>query len=453
MARLELGLRAIPAGGISIEALTDKLEAVLWSPRVHGLSRGVRYLIKILRFIYAVLRDAIVGNLPMRSMGLVYVTILSIVPLLAISFSVLKGFGFHRQLEPVLYRFLSPLGDRGIELTNQVISFVDNIKGDVLAGVGLSLLFITTISMANKIEDSFNFVWRVERSRNIAQRFSQYLSVILVGPVIMVTALALLASIRNADFLQSVFDIQAVSTTLLFMGKVSPYILVILGFSFVYWFLPNTRVRIAAALVGGTVGGLLWATAGLLVTTFVAESARALSIYASFAIVLIAMIWLYLCWLILLLGAQVAYYFQHPEHLRLGYRPLNIGSRQREQIALSVMSLVAEAFRAGNPAPKTEDISGLLKMPSVAMGTTLQRLEADGLLVRTEKDELLPGRDPQGIRLTQVLSAVREPLDTDMFPEGRWPAVVDRVSSEAEKALAENLGERTVYDLLETAPG
>ncbi len=424
----------------------------MWSPRVTGLSRGINWLVRLTRFIYAVLRDAIVGNLPMRAMGLVYVTILSIVPLLAISFSVLKGFGFHRQLEPVLYQFLSPLGERGIELTNQVIGFVDNVQGDVLAGVGLSLLFLTTISMANRIEDSFNFVWRVERSRNIAQRFSQYLSVILVGPVIMVTALALLASIRNAAVLQSVFDIRAVSTTLLFMGKLSPYILVILGFSFAYWFLPNTRVRLLAALIGGTVGGLLWATAGLIVTSFVTESARALSIYASFAIVLIAMIWLYLCWLILLLGAQVAYYFQHPEHLRLGYRPLNIGSRQREQIALSVMSLVADAFRNGKRAPKTEDVSAQLKMPSIAMGTTLQRLEAGGLLVRTEKDELLPGRDPHSIEITQVLSAVREPLNTDLFPAGRWPPAVEKLSDQAEKALADKLGQRTVYDLIETAP-
>ena len=381
-------------------------------------------------------------------MGLVYVTILSIVPLIAISFSVLKGFGFHRQLEPVLYNFLAPLGDRGIELTDQVIGFVENIKGDVLAGVGLALLFITTISMAQKVEDSFNFVWRVERSRNLAQRLSEYLSVILLGPVIMVTALALLASVSNLELVQSLAGIEFVSNTLVFAGKLSPYLLVVLGFSFVYWFLPNTRVRLGAALVGGLAGGVLWATAGLVFTNFVSESVRTLTIYATFAIVLIAMIWLYLSWLILLVGAQVAFYVQHPEYLRIGYRPLSIGSRQREQIAFSVMSIVAEAFRRGTAHPRLVQVSEQLGLPAVMIIPTLERLEATGLLVRTERDELMPGRDPNGILLTDVVAAIREPQRMDLFPQGNWPDGVQRVSDSLQGALDRDLAQRTVYDLL-----
>ncbi len=433
-----------------IKALTDKLETLLWSEQIDRLPGGTSWLIKIFRFIYAVLRDAIAGNLPLRAMGLVYVTILSIVPLLAISFSVLKGFGFHRQLEPVLYRFLAPLGERGVELTDQVIGFVDNIKGDVLAGVGLALLFVTTISMAQKVEDSFNFVWRVERSRNLAQRLSEYLSVILVGPVIMVTALTLMASIRNLDLVQEAAGVEAIGETLLLLGKLSPYLLVVTGFSFVYWFLPNTKVRLRAAVLGGLAGGVLWATAGAIFTSFVAESVRTLTIYATFAIVLIAMIWLYLCWLILLVGAQVAFYVQHPEYLRLGYRPVSIGNRQREQIALSVMSLVAQAFRAGSAHPKLSEVSERLGMPAVTLLPTLDRLSAAGLLVRTDRDELMPGRDPAEILLTEVVNSTREPQRVDLFPEGHWPPSVTQVSNSMQQAMAIELGDRRVYDLVPT---
>jgi membrane protein len=380
-------------------------------------------------------------------MGLVYVTILSIVPLIAISFSVLKGFGFHRQFEPMLYNFLAPLGDRGVELTNQVIGFVENIKGDVLAGIGLVLLFVTTVSMAQKVEDSFNFVWRVERSRNLAQRLSEYLSVILLGPVVMVTALTLLASLGNLEIVREAADIEAVGGTLLLLGKLSPYLLVIAGFSFVYWFLPNTRVKLSAALIGGLAGGILWAFAGAVFTSFVAESARTLTIYATFAIVLIAMIWLYLCWLILLVGAQVAFYVQHPEYLRLGYRPVSIGNRQREEIALSVMGIVADAFRRGVSHPKLADVSDTLALPAVTMLPTIERLAGAGLLVRTDRDELMPGRDPAEIRLTEVIAATREPLRLDLFPEGRWPDSVSHVSRSMEDALIKDLGEKSVYDL------
>ena len=179
------------------DAVTDKLEGLLWSSRVDTLPPGIRHAVLTLQFLYAVLRDVVAGDLTLRAMGLVYVTILSIVPIIAISFSVLKAFGFHRQLEPVLYKFLDPLGEKGVELTDQVIGFVENIQGDVLAGIGLVLLFVTTVSMAQKVEDSMNFVWRIDRPRGVAQRISEYLTLILVGPVVMVTAMALIAKFKS----------------------------------------------------------------------------------------------------------------------------------------------------------------------------------------------------------------------------------------------------------------
>lgn len=404
-----------------------------------------------MRFIYAVLRDAIAGNLPMRAMGLVYITILSIVPLLAISFSVLRGFGFHKQMEPLLYEFLAPLGPKGVELTNQVVGFVDNVQGYVGAAIGsMVLLLYTTLSMAEKVEDSLNYVWRVERSRNMARRLSEFLSVILLGPVVMVTAISLIAAAESTTVVQELRGIEAIGQTLVLAGTLVPYLLVVAGFSFVYWFLPNTRVRLFAALVGGLAGGVLWATTGTLFATFVVNSVRTLSIYATFAIVIIALIWLYLCWLILLVGAQVAFYIQHPEHLRLGFRPVTLGGRQREEIALSVMSLIAQRFRDGAERLHMRDVAAELSLPSLAISAIGQRLESAGLLTRTQKDELLPGRDPGQIRLSEVLDAVREPQMIDVFPEGHWPANVKRVATRISGAIESSLGTQSLYDILDT---
>ena len=135
-------------------------------------------------------------------MSLVYTTLLSIVPLIALSFSVLKGLGYHRYLEPLLYQFLEPLGDRATEITARVMEFVENVQSGVLGSLGLAFLLYTVISMIQKVEESFNFVWRVEQPRSIGRRFSEYLSVMVVGPVVMVAAMGLLATVGSNGLVQ-----------------------------------------------------------------------------------------------------------------------------------------------------------------------------------------------------------------------------------------------------------
>lgn len=402
-----------------------------------------------MRFVYAVARDVVSGNFTLRAAGLVYVTILSIVPLLAIIFSVLKGFGVHRQLEPFLYNFLTPLGDKGAELTDQVIGLVDNVQGPVLAGAGLALLFFTTISMAQKVEDSFNFVWRVEHSRSLAQRLTEYLSLILIVPVVMVTAIAMLASVKSNALVQEISEFSGVGETIVLTGKVAPYALIVLGFTLAYWFLPNTRVRFVPALLGGLAGGLSWTSAGGLFTTFVVSSTRTNSIYATFTIFILALIWLYLCWLILLVGALVSFYVQNPEHMRLGYRPVSLGSRQREQIAIGMMRATADAFRAGSKQPTPADIAASAGLPTLVVLPVLNRLIAANLLSRTNRDQLYPQRDPGTIALRDVINAVRDPQVIDVFTLGRWPEEVRNISRGMDFALDTELGERNVYDLLE----
>ena len=432
-----------------IDAITAQIEAWLWSPKLAELPRSAQWVVKVVRFLYACLRDVISGNFTLRAAGLVYVTILSIVPILAIVFSILKGFGVHRQLEPLLYNFLAPLGDKGAELTEQVIGFVDNVQGNVLAGAGLVLLFFTTLSMAQKVEDSFNFVWRVDQSRSVAQRMTEYLSLILIVPVVMVTAIAMLASVRSYKLVQEIESYEAVGQTLLLVGQLAPYAMIVLGFTLAYWFLPNTRVRFLPALAGGLAGGLLWTSAGGLFATFVVNSTRTNSIYATFAIVILALIWLYLCWLILLVGALVSFYIQNPQHLRLGYRPVSLGSRQREQIAIGLMRATAEAFRKGLKQPTPGDVAEAAGLPTLVVLPVLYRLIAANLLSRTSKDQLFPQRDPATIKLREVINAVRDPQVIDIFTLGKWPAAVTTVSRGMDSALDAELGDRNVYDLLD----
>lgn len=431
------------------DAITEKLEDLLWDPRVDELPIVLKLAIKSLRFIYAVLRDVVAGDITLRSMGLVYITILSIVPLIAIIFSILKGFGFHRRLEPIIDNFMLPLGEKGAELTDQIMVFVENVQGNVLAGLGLIMLFVTTISMAQKVEDSFNFVWRVDRPRGLAQRLSEYLSLILIVPIVMVTAAALIGAVESNALVQRIAGVQPFGATLLLISKMAPYLLVVLGFTLLYWFLPNTRVKFYAAVAGGLTGGVLWATTGVVFATFVATSARTLSIYATFAIVILALIWLYLCWLILLVGALVSFYTQNPEHLRLGYRPASMSGRHAEQIALSLMTTAAKAFRDSSDQPTISEVAATLNLPGFLLSPIANRLVSAGLLARTAKDQLYPQRDPGGIQLKSVFDAVRMSQSTDVFTGGRWPKLVIDISDRMDSAMDEALGGQSLYELLD----
>jgi membrane protein len=428
--------------------ILEIIESWLWNPSFEKLSGPGKFAIGLLRFVYAVLRDAITSTLTLRAMGLVYVTILSVVPLLAITFSVLKGFGYHRQLEPLLYNLLAPLGARGAELTTQVMVFVDNIKGGVLAGIGLALLIYTSISMIKKVEDSFNYVFRVEHARGFLQRFSEYLSILLIGPVLMVTAMGLIAYVGNIGIIQEASSIVAIGDLILLIGRLLPYLLITFLFTFCYIFIPNTKVNFLAALGGGLTGGILWATTGMLFTRFVVGATRNVDIYASFAIVIVALMWLYISWLILLIGAQTAFYLQKPEYLRIGYKPLNIGNRLRERIGLEVMFAAARRFRDGKPAVTVDEIAAQIDQPGLVISPVLQRLCDAGLIADSGKEGLIPGRDPTSITISEVLGAIRNNHQRDIFTKGNWAPDVDSIDRQIDKAIEASYSGISVYDAL-----
>jgi membrane protein len=427
--------------------LNRRIESLLWHHGIAAMPAPARVGVQALQFLYCVLRDVVAGPLTLHAMGLVYVTILSLVPLLAVSFSVLKAFGFHHQLEPFLQQFLNPLGERGTDLTQRILGFVDNAQGEVLAGIGLLFLFFTAISMAEQVEGSFNQIWRVERPRSLGRRVSEYLSVILVGPVVMVTAMTLIATLRSTALIQELSGSSAGGLNGP-LGELAPYGLVCIGFSFVYWFVPNTAVRGSAALTGGLVGGILWAGTGALFAAFVVNAAATISIYATFAIVLTALLWLYLCWLILLVGAQVAFYVQNRDYMRLGYRQPVTGTGQQELAALAVMQCLATRFREGGGSTGIAEITVTTGLPGLALGPVIARLETAGLLVRAANEGLLPKREPGQIPLREIIHAVRHPQAADVAPGVRWPPQVAELDRRMEAGLEASLGEKTLADLV-----
>jgi membrane protein len=433
--------------------LPNIFEKLVWGDHLEKTGPLGRFVAVVLRYIYGLGRDIVFGQLTLRAMSLVYTTLLSVVPLIAFSFSVLKGLGKHKELEPLLYDFLAPLGPQGEQITQQVIALVDNVKGSVLGGVSLAFFIYTAISMVQKVEESFNYVWYVSKPRSFARRFSEYFFVLLIGPILMVTALGMLTSIRSNAVVQMILTHESLGRIFVVASQLTPYLLITGVFTFLYMYMPNTKVKFKAALVGGLAGGFLWASAGAFFATFILYASRTQLIYSGFAVAITTLIWLYLSWLILLIGAQLAFYFQQPAFLRIGRREPRLSNSMRERLALNVMYLVGKAFRDPDATTSIREISQQLSMPSIALTPVTNALESAALLITTENEELLPGREMARIPLNDILAVVRTQGETGSYRDPAWTAEIDALGDEMDGALAGVSADKTLSDLLDGAEG
>lgn len=431
-----------------MDSLEQRIEDRLWpDPEPEG--RAWRLLLIVARYAYAIARDLGRGELSLRAMSLVFTTVLSIAPVLAFSFSVLKGFGFHRQLEPFLLRMLAPIGERAEEVTNNIIAFVDNISGSTLASLSIALLLITVLSMVQKVESSFNYVWRVDRPRNLVRRFSDYLSVMLIGPLLMFAAMGLLATLSSTTAVERLRSMEPFGQTIVLAGELAPFLMVVAAFTFLYVFVPNTKVRFVPALTGGVLAGVTWAFGGSLFTSFVASASRWVVIYSGFAIVIVAMMWLYLSWLILLLGSQFAFYVQNPAYLRAagpGTAPLS--NAVREQLVLAVMLLVGRDFSEPSHGWRTESLAAAIGVPTHALEPITAALIDAGLMTRTLENRLMPARDPRRIGIDEIIAAVRGAPATRLS-HAPWGDVASGIAATIDAAVHGAARDRTLADLVD----
>lgn len=381
----------------------------IWQEAAEGTSRLRRLANHIVRVIFVMFRQLSTGELNLRAMSLVFTTLLSLVPLIAVAFSVLKAFGVHNQIEPVLLNFMMPLGERGEEMTANIIGFVENVKVGVLGSIGLGMLFYTIIALVQKVESAFNYVWRVKRPRTLARRFTDYLSVVMIGPVLVFSALGIAATVMKHDVVLTLQSIEPFGTLLLILTKLLPYFMIVLAFTFLYTFIPNTKVKLAPAIGGAMVAGALWIGLGTLFATFVASSSNYTAIYSSFAILFFFMIWLYLGWYILLTGSQVAFYLQHPKFVLMGGKSLVLSPRLREKKGLWLMTIIASRFCNKQPAYSLSELEQLTALSGENLEDLLGMLEKGGFLVEVAGDKIaytLAG-DVSKIQVSEILACLR----------------------------------------------
>jgi membrane protein len=431
-----------------ILAFWNWLDRYLFGDYSEGTTPGGRAL-RVLRYPYAIVRDLSRGQINLHAMGLVYATLLSLVPLIAFAFAVLKAFGAHRELQPLIEQFFSPVGDSAHELTQRVMQFADNVSTGLVGSLGLALLLWTLLGTIKKVEDSLNFLWRVEHARSFARRVTEYVALLIVGPIVVVSFIGLShqamqhARAGITRYMPFYERIEAIGIEL------APYFVVTAIFTAVYMFVPNTRVKWKPALIGGVTAGVLWAVIGKLFTALVVYTTRLSVVYAGFAIIVAALLWTYFGWLILLIGAQLSFYVQNRNYLRMGLTELRLSAVQREQLTLKIMYLIARGYHDGKTRWSIDGLSHELGMPGIAIARIVHALEDRRLITVSEDEYLLPARDLGTISIQEIIDIARnEKAGQVGWRNIKLPAI-DGISAKMDEAWRKSCGDMTLRDLVE----
>ncbi len=383
-------------------------------------------------------RDVVEGRLNLYAMSLVYSTLIAIVPLLAFAVAALKGLGINGVLGPTLHRLLEPLGPAGGTLAEKILVFVGNVQVGVLGIFGILLLAFTAVSLLHKIEAGLNAAWQVSESRPVLTRSAQYLSLLIVGPVFLFAAFGVTATLTSHKVIE---HLAIIGPLLPLIGKLLPYLIAITAFTLINLITPNTRVRFRAALAAGIAGGIVWQGAGQIFAFLTATSTRLSAVYSSFAILILFLSWVYVSWLILLLGARIGFYIQNPAWRRPQEDRFPLSPARAEATALDIMLMAAERFAAGKKPLTVGDCVGEFGVSGLRLEPVFDRLTEAGLLFRVGGRGYVIARNPATIGVAEVLDAVRGE---------RAPKLVGRLSEllgKAHSARTEAISGTSLADL------
>jgi membrane protein len=368
--------------------------------------RGLKgHFFSCIQFIYSIIINFTTHQGPLRAAALTYTTVLSLVPFLAIAFSVLKGMGAQNSLEPILQQIA---GDSK-ETISRIIAYVNNTNVKSMGAIGLVMLIVTVISLMGSIEEAFNAVWGVRETRSIQRRFSDYLSVVIVGPILLLAATSMTSSLQSQWLLQWLIQNTYLGDAILLMFRFLPYLSVWIAMVFLYIFIPNTRIRLASAVTGGVVAGTAWELAQWGYFHFQVGVANYNAIYGTLAALPIFLVWIYTSWLIVLFGLEIVFAHQHRGHDLSGIGISRLTATTREELAVALLVQVNLFFQTGGTPPTTQKLADELNMPLLLLETVFTDLEQLGYLAATAGNESgwLPARDPSDVLVSELIEALR----------------------------------------------
>ncbi len=432
-----------------IQQARASVNSYLWQRDSAQFPLWKRTAIRSSQIFLAIVRDLLQGQLSLRAMSLVFTTVIGFFPLLALTFAVLKGLGVHNALEPTLLTLLQPLGDEANTFTADILGYVDAIQVELIGITSVGLLLYFVLDMMRKIESSFNYIWSVRQGRSWSSRVSEYLFAVIVSPLLLFLSITITSSVNTSFFSNLLANLSYGILIIEFIAIIAPVFLMSLAFAFAYSFLPNTRVQFGSAFIGGLVTTIIWKLMGSVFQGFFIASARE-SIYLAFATIVAVMFFVYIGWLVALIGSSIAYYHQYPSKTRIVRGQSNLSIAQQEELGLSVAAVIINRFNAGLAPLDEIQLAQSLSGHPLVIEDSLTALEHIGLISRTadEPPRYLPTKSVATCTLYDVWKALRSynadtlSISTTTYDQALVKEFYDSLNATMEKEL----GEKTFSD-------
>ncbi|MXZ76356.1 MAG: YihY/virulence factor BrkB family protein [Gemmatimonadetes bacterium] len=378
----------------------------IWHINTRGLSRLHALLVRVAKSIIFLYHQFWEDRLLTRASALTFSSLLALVPLLAIVFTVYQSLGLYVDFEPTLREWLSPLGSDGDIVATQIMDFLANAQTGTLGYIGLVVLLFAVLGILANIEESYNDIWHVRHMRSWRQRLVSYLALLLTGPLIISGVVTFMGS---SDSIAMLANFERIA-------GFSPLSVLLIGlfFTLIIWSVPNTRVSIRSALVGGMISGCGWILLNRLFAQLIADTTQASAreiLFAGFAALPLFLIWLYLGWVILLLGAILAYSIQNVGIMEWRQSERVHGTALRSYINVLAFLYIIRNFVEDNRPTRLDRLSGQTGAPENVLDEMLSAYVDSGLLMRKSGYHIsyTPAASPEDLPLRSLLNVLYHP--------------------------------------------
>jgi membrane protein len=424
----------------------ELLDKDYWNLKNKNVSNRKRFFIKQIRIFSLAVKGFSEDRVQVRASALTYYTLLSLVPIAAMVFGIAKGFGFDERLRLYITESFESQKDVSLWVLDFANKYLMNIKGGVIAGIGVAILLWAVMRLLSNIELSFNDIWQIKKARNMSRKMSDYISLVIIGPVLIVASFSinifLKQQVAESDQLFPLMGF--IGPVFSFMLSVLPYIFVWLVFMLVYITLPNTRVKTGSALIGGIVGGTMFQLFQLVYINFQSQLFNYGEVYGSFAVLPLFLVWMQLSWLIVLFGAEIAFANQNVEHYEAESESYNISNHMKSIVTLLIVRQIALNFRDSLPALTSDDIADKLDLPVRLVRDILYELMEVGIVSEmvtknVKENAYQPATDTSKLSASFVLNTLnkrgRDNLSTDNVKNlNKMAAIVDSFSKEMDNS-------------------
>jgi len=427
----------------------------------HGLwqrdslaSRPLQWARRLLQSIVMIMEGFLRNQLILRANALTYLIMLSLIPLLAITVAVARALGMDgtRLLDVVTSNLaVSIPGD----VQNTVISSIENVNFGGLGGLGAGFFVLTTVMAIGSVEKAFNQIWRVKEMRPWVRRVPDYMAVVFIVPMVMGISSTLSATLHSQWLVQRLLEYPFFETLYSTSLRFMPFALLTLGYAFVYWFLPNTKVKISSALFGALIAAILFTAAQNIYVSLNVGVAKYNAFFGGFAFLPLLMVWIYISWVITLLGSEIAFAHQNLKFYSRELRNPDLDPADLEAVGLAMALEIARTFRDGDPPWTDRSLADAIDIPIRTIRDILGDLEKGKILIQVASDDPLEHfqlrRPAEQISVVQVLEALcgrRHPRLEGVVVVQVANQCLDRIDSEALGATGGN----TLADLLKQVP-